>query len=71
MTRLSVYEDGVNNPATEILEDSARAVYYAAMQMIRFYRHNGDDVPYMSCSDKKINFLLTCKRMSVNFGFDE
>lgn len=71
MTRLSIYEDGANRPATEILEGSARGVYYAAMQMIRLCRHYGDEVPYMSCSDKKINFLLTCKRMSVNFGFDE
>ena len=71
MTRLSFYEDGVNRPATEIIEGSTRAVYYAAMQLIRYAVHNGEDVPYMICTDAKLNFLLTCKRMAYNFGFDE
>lgn len=71
MTRLLIYEDGIGRPASLMIEGSARRVYYAGMQFIRLCRHYGDDVPYISCSDKKINFLLTCKRMSVNFGFAE
>ena len=71
MTKLSIYEEGVNKPASLVFVGSTRSLYYVAMQMIRKYRRDGIDVPYMVCSYGKLNFLLTCKRMAYNFGFDE
>lgn len=71
MTKLSIYADGVNRPATYVMEGETRSLYYAALRLIRYLRRNNEDVPYMHCTDAKLNFLLTCKRMSVNFGFAE
>lgn len=71
MVRLYIYEEGFDKPATEILEASVRCCYYAAMSYIRTCRHDGDEVPYMRSDCAKLNYLLTCKRMLVNFGFAE
>lgn len=65
---LEIYDS--NGLVYETIVGSARAVYYAAMNEIRFARYTGRECPYMKCSDKRLNFWFTCCRMSVNYGFD-
>lgn len=71
MTKLYIYEDGAGEPATLIVTGTTRRVYYMAMSYARLCKRWDGDVPYMRCTDPKINYLLTCKRMLVNFGFAE
>ena len=59
-----------NREICAFLVGDIRTIYHAGMQRIRYARREGSDVPYMKCSDKRLNFWLTCCRMSVTYGFD-
>ncbi len=62
------YADGLTY--SEHVVCTVRTAYYIAMNRIRYERRAGHEFPYMKCSNPRLNFWLTCCRMSVNYGFD-
>jgi len=62
---LIIYDDDGTSAAGSI-----RQIYRYAMHRIRSERRAGRDCPYMKCSNPRLNFWLTCCRMSVTYGFD-
>ena len=65
---LTIYTE--NGDFREALVAPVKVQYKYAMRYARKAIRDGHDVPYMRSTNKKLNFWLTCYRMSMNFGFD-
>lgn len=63
--RLYIYENGVSNPCSILENKSARALYYAAMSLIRRCYSEGVKPPFMYSDYHRINLLIISKEAEM------